>query len=68
MHRNLVPSQGFVFLSLHETGLTLVLVQRLRWRLKDFQVTTVRGSALVLLVSGWLECHSKVERGAQGAR
>lgn len=67
MHRNLVPSQGFVFLSF-KTGLTLVLVQRLQWRLKDFQLTTVRGSALVLLVSGWLECHSKVERGAQGAR
>lgn len=63
MHRNLVPSQGFVFLSMHETGLTLVLVQRLQWRLKDFQLTTVRGPALVLLCvfSGRLECHSKAE-------
>lgn len=69
MHRNLVPSQGFVFLSMHETRLTLVLVQRLQWRLKDFQLTTVRGLTLVLLCifSGWLECHSKVEWGTQGA-
>lgn len=45
------------------------LVQRPQWRQKDFKFTTIKGPVLVVLsvFPAWLECHSKVEGGAQGA-